>query len=103
MHIVEYVIPLGENVRKRHYHEAERGRIKSFVVQLEAFIEQGWKPVIRYDCVHGFPHIDYYDKRGEKKKEKLNMTLEDALVLADEDIKENRTKYIERFMKGAKL
>lgn len=102
MKIVEYVIPLGENARKRHYHEAERGRIKSFVAQLEVFIEQSWKPVIRYDCVHGFPHIDYYNKRGEKRKEELSMTLEDALVLADEDIKENWMKYIERFMKGAR-
>jgi len=58
--------------------------------------------VIRYDCVDGFPHIDYYNKSGEKRKVKLDMTLEDALVLADEDVKENWMKYIERFMKGAK-
>lgn len=101
--MVEYVIPLGENARKRHYHEVERGKIRSFVVQLEVFVEQRWMPVIRYDCAHGFPHIDYISKKGEKKRENLNMNLEDALTLADEDIKENWTKYIDRFMKGERL
>ncbi len=31
------------------------------------------------------------------------MNLEDALILADEDIKENWTKYINRFIKGGRL
>jgi len=31
----EYVIPLGERVRKGHRHEADKGKVTSFAVQLE--------------------------------------------------------------------
>jgi hypothetical protein len=34
MNIIEYVIPLGENARKRHCHETDKGRIIKFAVQL---------------------------------------------------------------------
>ena len=37
MSVTEYVIPLGENARKRHYHETDRGKVIGFVVQLEVF------------------------------------------------------------------
>ena len=35
MAATEYVIPLGERVRKRHRHEADKGKVTSFAVQLE--------------------------------------------------------------------
>jgi hypothetical protein len=33
--VTEYVLPLGEKARKRHYHETDKGRIASFAVQLK--------------------------------------------------------------------
>lgn len=33
MNTIEYVIPLGENTRKRHYHETDKGMIIKFAVQ----------------------------------------------------------------------
>ena len=36
--ISEYVIPLGENARKRHYHETDKGEVVGFAVQLEVFV-----------------------------------------------------------------
>jgi hypothetical protein len=38
LRINEYVIPLGENARKRHYHEADKGDIIGFAVQLEVLV-----------------------------------------------------------------
>ena len=97
---VEYVLPLGENVRKRHVHETDRGMVVAFVVQLEAFIDATWRPIVRYDSAHGFCHIDVYRRSGESRKEELVMSFADALTLADEDILARWEEYRYRFLEG---
>jgi len=54
----EYIIPYSEDARKRHYHKIIRGEVVSFMVQLEVNHEGDWKEVVRYDCAHGYAHID---------------------------------------------
>ncbi len=100
MIITEYVVPLGENARKRHYHETERGRVISFAVQLEVFVDKEWKVVIRYDSAHGFAHIDKYYIDGRKAKKEIHLKLSEALTVADEDIKENWKTYRDAFLEG---
>lgn len=100
MKTIEYVIPLGEGARKRHCHESDKGMLANFVVQLEVFAEGCWNPVIRYDSAHGFPHIDRYSRDGRKTKKALHLEFDEALVLADEDIKENWKKYQRAFLEG---
>ena len=34
MSIIDYVIPLGEDVQKRHYHETDKRNVTRFSVQL---------------------------------------------------------------------
>ena len=65
MKITEYVLPLGVDVRKRHFHITEKGEVKSFMVQLEVKVGK-WVPVIRYDCAHSVAHIDYYNIKGKR-------------------------------------
>lgn len=98
MRIIEYVIPLGENARKRHYHETDKGKVIGFAVQLEVLVEEQWQVVIRYDSAHGFAHIDRYDIDGRKIKTELDLKFGEALVLADEDIKENWKIYQKTFL-----
>ena len=100
MGITEYVIPLGENARKRHYHETNKGKIVHFTVQMEVFMNNQWHAVIRYDSAHGFPHIDRYYRDGRKVKKELQLNLNDALTLADEDIKNNWKSYQKDFLEG---
>jgi hypothetical protein len=100
LNVTEYVIPLGEDVRKRHYHETGKGKVISFVVQLEVFVNVEWREVIRYDSAHGFAHIDRYYLDGRKVKKELNLKLSEALTLADEDIKENWKAYQKTFLEG---
>ena len=100
MRIIEYVIPLGENARKRHFHETEGGRVIRFTVQLEVFVNNQWVAVIRYDSAHGFAHIDRYYLDGRKIKKELNLNLSEALIVADEDIKENWKSYKNTFLEG---
>ena len=71
MIVTEYVIPLGENARKRHYHKTSKGKVIGFVVQLEVLVGDQWQAVIRYDCAHGFVHIDRYYLDGRKAKKEL--------------------------------
>ena len=100
MRITEYVIPLGENARKRHYHETDKSKVVSFAVQLEVLVGNRWKIVIRYDSAHGFAHIDRYYFDGRKVKKELHLKLSEALTLADEDIKENWKAYQRAFLGG---
>ncbi|MBI4645391.1 MAG: hypothetical protein HY738_02065 [Bacteroidia bacterium] len=95
-----YSRDLGEDARKRHYHRTEKGKVTYFAVQLEIKIEGKWNPIIRYDCSHDFVHIDRYNKKGEKIKEKVYLSYEDSLTLADEDININWELYKEKFLKG---
>ncbi len=57
----------------------------------------------RYDCSHGFSHIDTYDIKGNQKKTELNLSFESALSYADWDINENWLKYTQKFLRGEKL
>jgi len=98
--VTEYVIPLGVGVRKRHYHESEKGKVTAFVVQLEVFVNNQGRVVIRYDYAHGFAHVDRYYLNGRKIKKKLDLDLSEALTLADEDIKENWKAYQRAFIGG---
>lgn len=100
MNVTEYVIPLGENARKRHYHETNKGNVTAFSVQLEVFVNNLWQAVIRYDSAHGFAHIDQYSLGGKKIKKELHLKLNEALTLADEDIKENWKAYQKVFLES---
>ena len=100
MNVTEYVIPLGENARKRHCHETNKGNVIAFSVQLEVFVNKLWQAVIRYDSAHGFAHIDRYSLDGKKIKKELHLNLNEALTLADEDIKENWKVYQKAFLEG---
>jgi len=97
----EYIIPYSCDVRKRHYHKTTRGKVVRFVVQLEINYNGDWKEVVRYDCAHGFAHRDSYDLAGENKKEKLPLSFEDALTIADDDIDDNWEFYKQKFLNGA--
>ena len=100
MGVTEYVVPLGENARKRHFHETLKGRVTRFVVQLEVLVNDRWHVVVRYDCAHGFAHVDRHYIDGRKVKKELHLDLDEALTLADEDIRENWKSYQRAFLEG---
>ena len=91
---------LGENARKRHYHETYNGNGIAFSVQLEVFVNKLWQAVIRYDSAHGFAHIDQYSLDGKKIKKELHLNLNEALTLADEDIKRKLESVSKGFFGG---
>ena len=98
---VEFAVIFDDGVRKRHYHETEKGKVTYFAVQLEIRIKKGeWKVAVRYDCSHGFSHMDKYDIKGNKMKKEINLSFESALTYGEWDINENWLKYKQEFVKG---
>jgi len=100
MNSKEYLLILGNGVRKRHRHETEQGRVAAFMVQLEINHLGTWTPILRYDSAHGISHVDRYNLIGEQQKNWLNLTFEETLTFADVDINENWKNYKERFLRG---
>jgi len=98
--VVDFLVVFGEGVRKRHYHETEKGKVTYFAVQLEVNVGGEWKVVVRYDCSHRFSHVDKYDIKGNKTKTALDLSFESALTYGDWDINENWLKYKDEFLKG---
>ncbi len=75
-----------------------RGKIISFVVQLECWIAEHWYPVIRYDTAHGFAHCDRLNLDGSQEKQTLSVQdFNDALTYAQNDLRANFRRYCERF------
>lgn len=94
---VEYVVILEDGVRKRHYHEREKGKVTAFAVQLEALVNDRWQPIIRYDASHDYAHVDRFYLDGRKKKTSLGLSFRSAMTLADWDINNNWKSYIKDF------
>lgn len=97
---VEYVIPLGDNARKRHFHDTARGTVIACVVQLEVLLEGDWFPVVRYDSKHGFAHVDWITRSGETQKQLLPLPFAEALTHADKDILDRWRDYQLHFYQG---
>lgn len=97
--VTEYVWPLGEGARKRHYHETRHGKVVAFAVQLEVELRGRWVAVVRYDMAHGRAHVDLYQTPTRKRKEFLDLSPAEAMTLADEDIKENWQEYQAEFLR----
>lgn len=103
MKIVEYVVPLGLDGRRRTRHVRTGNTIIEFVVQYEIGVRNKWYAVIRYDTAHGFAHKDMISYRGDVSKERLPFDdLNLALTYAEKDLKENWQKYRNDFLKEIK-
>ena len=98
--IVDFVLPLDMNNRIRHYHRVNRGRIEQFVIQYETKLQLKWLVVVRYDTAHGFAHRDLMHVDGRTDKLSLGtLNFNDALTFAENDIKNNWSKYRANYFK----
>lgn len=89
-----------EDVRERRTFEKRKGKIVSFRLQLEVLVRSEWKPVKRWDNSHGFVDCDSYNLKGGKKKLILNVSPEEGLIQAQDDLNENWQLYRSRFLGG---
>ena len=77
----------------------ERGRIVWFVVQLEAFLDDQWSPITRYDTSHGFMHRDDMQPNGEQLKSAplIFPSYEDGMTFAINNLRMNAEWYVESY------
>ena len=97
---VRYEIIRAEDARERHCHRTEGNKVIYYSVQLEVFVEDSWKTAIRFDCAHGYAHIDRYNLVGEHLKVKLDLEFKDALTAAEENMEQKWKFYREQFLQG---
>lgn len=96
-------ISLDGDDRLRIKISVEKGAVSDVVVQYESKIMGKWYSIVRYDCSHGFFHRDVLTPKGEKIKQAIPIqNLKDALIYAEQDIKDRWEWYKEKFKKGIK-
>ena len=92
----------GED-RLRFRFTKDKGKISDLVVQYEILINGHWRPVVRYDCAHGFFHRDIISCDGSKVKKAIDVPdLNYALLFARQDIEDKWEWYKEQFLKSIK-
>lgn len=97
----EFTVRLGPDDRLRYRIQPGRGQVDDFVVQYEARIDDRFYPVVRYDCSHGRAHKDTLSLGGRNvEKEWLeNRGLDDALQIANQDLRSNWPQYRDEFIR----
>ena len=94
MKIVEYVVALGLDGRRRTRHSRIGGKVTEFIVQYELFVEGKWHQVVRYDTSHGYAHKDLMHANGRKEKfELFFQDLNICLTYAENDLRANWENY----------
>lgn len=97
-----FYIPLTEKENRiRVEINTDKGKVKSFTVQYEFWLNRKWTPVVRYDTAHDYFHIDVLHPNRKHDKLRLRTTnLEEALNYAISDLKLKWDYYREKYIKG---
>ena len=91
------------NERLRIRITIEKGSVSDIVVQYETLLTGKWVVLVRYDCAHGFFHRDVLNPNGSKEKKAIGIKdLEDALLYAEQDLKDRWEFYKEKYLKKKK-
>jgi hypothetical protein len=89
--------------RLRMKISVDKGIVTDIVIQYESFINNRWVTIIRYDCAHGYFHRDIISPKGDKEKHTIAISeLEDALLYAEQDIKDRWNFYKQKYLRKLK-
>lgn len=97
----EYIRRLTDKDRVRCEIAISKGEVVKFLVQYEAFINNKWQAIARYDTKHDYVHLDLISQDGStKKKWFYHMGFNEGLNYAYEDIGDNWEMYKEKYIIG---
>jgi len=83
--------------------DINKGKVIDVVFQYETEIDGKWKPIVRYDCAHGYFHKDIISPNGSQEKQLISIkNLLDASSYAEQDIKDRWEWYKEKYFKKLK-
>lgn len=95
---IVYLDPHERLNRYRHFHTWQGNQITEFRIQYEAFIDNNWHPIVRYDTAHGKPHRDILHPDGSEMKEWFTLySKAEILTVGQRDIVENWQSYRARY------
>ncbi len=98
-----YLDPQERINRYRHYHAWQGNQIVEFRIQYEALIDDGLRPIVRYDTAHGKPHRDILNPDGTETKEWFtNYSNAEILTIGQRDIVDNWKSYRVRYEREMK-
>jgi len=78
----------------------KRGDVVDFTAQYETLDRGRRVAVIRYDCAHGFPHVDVLNLHGDvvvKESLPSYLSMKEALNFGIDDIEDRWRAYKQRF------
>ncbi len=100
MRTINFCNALDEKNVLRVRFVTDRGRIISFMVQLECLFDAEWIPVVRYDTAHGFAHCDrIHPLEKTQKTRMMTEDFNDALTYAMHDLASRWLDYRRRYLK----
>lgn len=95
-----YVVLLAPDCRRRHVHCQVGKWITEFNVQIELFIGEQWRAIVRYDTGHGFAHRDLLHGDGSVENIPLHVaSFNEALTIAENDLRAHWAHYRHAFLK----
>jgi hypothetical protein len=100
-----YLVPLGDDNLDRYRLTSivEKTQVTLFLVQYEAMIDGEWRPILRYDTAHGFPHRDLIHPDGRVEKTALlDHTNAETLTNGQDEIRLHWRAYRERYEREMK-
>lgn len=75
-------------------------QVLRFTVQLEAYSDDRWRPVVRYDNSHGFCHRDTLHADGTQDKTRVFVgDINTTFTHAIDDLKANWQDQVARYLK----
>jgi hypothetical protein len=85
--------------RLRFRFRKDKREILDLVVQYEAFLQEEWKVIVRYDCAHGFFHRDIIYPNGDKDKKAIEVPdLKYGFTFARQDLEDRWEWYKEQYL-----
>ena len=102
---IEYEFFLSSDMKDkiRVSFQKRKGEILGFMVQYESLIEEKWHPIVRYDTVHEFAHMDVMHPDGTVDKLPLYFpTYNLAFVYAVQNLKKFWMEYRESYERRMK-
>lgn len=89
------ILPHTQKIRFRNLFRINEEL--SFVIQLEVEPKTGeWRPLVRYDCAHGFCHRDFIYSNGHKEKLPTGQNLNVSIAIGIDDLKQNLKSHVEK-------
>ena len=95
-----FFVALKEGKAIRVGLDTNRGRVTVLTAQLELWLGDRWRPVVRYGTAHGHTHRDTLDWDGrvtDKKWLDPTRTYNEALQQAIDDLRQHADTYVSDF------